>query len=379
MQIKIPITGFCIAGALSLLVCGIIVLSVVSRAAMADSMQVRGSAVSEYDSGNWGSDPSEEDLQRAQMKAKAAAWNAYTATFIPSLMQQYLPVRELFLQDLDLYMSGVRVLDTEVDEDASTITVVVRVSINVTAVEGRISQLSVAANTNTGEGSVFVFIFLARQASSTKVYEDKKVSVAVSESATSNQESAAISETEASVSTTTSEAEKTTTGGSVERKRAKTVYEVESPQDVNSAMGDVLTSAGFEVVMYDDVVSMCGGAEPSEIKAEFAVSDDMSRKLRKSAIIASKDCEVSYFSVGTLDVGVQDTDPVTGDKRVYVSVRSQVWDIRKGLPKTVASVGPVQYSGLGPDDAVAKRNALALAAKEVAKTIVHQMNAKGLN
>ena len=99
----------------------------------------------------------------------------------------------------------------------------------------------------------------------------------------------------------------------------------------------------------------------------------------KSAIKGSRDCEVSYFAVGTLDVGVQDTDPVTGDKRVYVSVRGQVWNIDKRLPKTVASVGPVQYSGLGPDDAVAKRNALALAAKEVAKTIVHQMNAKGLN
>ena len=81
-----------------------------------------------------------------------------------------------------------------------------------------------------------------------------------------------------------------------------------------------------------------------------------------------------HFLDGFADVGML----VSGDI-FFVEVEPAVPMVDEDLPKTVASVGPVQYSGLGPDDAVAKRNALALAAKEVAKTIVHQMNAKGLN
>ena len=48
------------------------------------------------------------------------------------------------------------------------------------------------------------------------------------------------------------------------------------------------------------------------------------------------------------------------------------------LPKKVASVGPIQYAGLGPDQIVAQRNALILAAREASKSLVDQMNAKGL-
>ena len=75
---------------------------------------------------------------------------------------------------------------------------------------------------------------------------------------------------------------------------------------------------------------------------------------------------------------MQDTDPVTGEKRVYVSVRSQVLDLSGMLPRILASVGPVQYAGLGPDQQVAMRNALQSAAKEVASSISDQLKSKGM-
>jgi hypothetical protein len=77
-------------------------------------------------------------------------------------------------------------------------------------------------------------------------------------------------------------------------------------------------------------------------------------------------------------VGLSDTDPVSGMKRVFVSTRAQVWTLEKRLPKNVASVGPVQFSGLGPDAQVATRNALNLAAEEAAKEIVAILNSKGI-
>ena len=63
---------------------------------------------------------------------------------------------------------------------------------------------------------------------------------------------------------------------------------------------------------------------------------------------------------------------------MFVSVRGQVWSITKKLPRKVASVGPVQFAGLGPNDTVAMRNALILAAKEAGTAIVDQLNAKGI-
>jgi hypothetical protein len=62
-----------------------------------------------------------------------------------------------------------------------------------------------------------------------------------------------------------------------------------------------------------------------------------------------------------------------------VSVRSQLLDITGKLPRIIASVGPIQYAGLGPNQDVAKRNALNLAAVEVAKAISDQLNSKGMH
>lgn len=88
--------------------------------------------------------------------------------------------------------------------------------------------------------------------------------------------------------------------------------------------------------------------------------------------------EVNAFAVGTLDMGIQDIDPVSGNKRVFVSVRAQVYSLAGKLPRAIASVGPVQYAGLGPDQSVASRNALQQAAKEVASNVAAQLRARGL-
>jgi len=55
------------------------------------------------------------------------------------------------------------------------------------------------------------------------------------------------------------------------------------------------------------------------------------------------------------------------------------WDRKanKG-PRTVATIGPVQYSGLGPTQSVAERNALILAGESAAGELVSQMRAKNL-
>jgi hypothetical protein len=53
--------------------------------------------------------------------------------------------------------------------------------------------------------------------------------------------------------------------------------------------------------------------------------------------------------------------------------------LKRRYSKIVASVGPVQYAGLGQDEDVAKNNALKLAAENAANTLIQQMNSKGIH
>jgi hypothetical protein len=281
-------------------------------------------------------------------------------------MNVYLKLKDKALANLDQFVTNVRVIDQVVDEKTQTINLAVRATINATAVDGFMTQNSVAGTQATGKGNPFVFLFIARQAASSKAYDDKRVNEAISDKSVAQQDKSEITD-------------KTTSGGSTERKRAITTYEITSSQDIDAAMGDVFTSSGFEVTAYDDVVASCGGIDRSKITQEFASSDDMSTDTRKSAINASRQCEVGLFATGTVDVGLRDTDPVSGNKRVFVSVRGQVWNIESKLPRKVASVGPVQFSGMGPDEDVAKRNALIKAARESAKVIADQLNSKGIH
>ena len=126
-------------------------------------------------------------------------------------------------------------------------------------------------------------------------------------------------------------------------------------------------------------MSECGGVEKTIIDKEFIENNAIQRKSRKSATDASRICDVKYLSVGTLDIGAPGRDSVTGNTLITVSVRAQVKNIEKRLPKTVASIGPIQASGTGSDEQVAGRNALKNAAIEAAKALVNQLNAKGLN
>ena len=54
---------------------------------------------------------------------------------------------------------------------------------------------------------------------------------------------------------------------------------------------------------------------------------------RKAVFDSAKKCGVNTFAIGTLDIGLQDTDPVTGQKRVYVSLRTQINDLSSMLPR----------------------------------------------
>ena len=354
------------------------VLIIMNEPVLSQAVRVKGVSTYIYESRVFSSDPDAEDMQKALAKAKESAWNTYTSRFNAGRMKQYLQIKDEFQKNIDLYITELRLVNQSVDEDAKKVTTIVRAIINESAVNALFSKFSASGNQGSGEGSPFVFLFVARRAASVKSFDDKRVRITESESSRSDKERLSANDTSAISSTTNRSFSRTASGGSTVKKSAEITYLVSSSQDIDAAMSDVLSSSGFEVISYDDVVSECGGTERKLITDEFKRNDDMSRRSRRAAIKGSRECDVKFFATGTLDMGIRDTDPVTGNKRVVVSVRVQVWNITRRLPRKVASVGPVQYAGLGPDETVAQRNALILAAKEAGQTLVDQMNSKNI-
>lgn len=344
----------------------------------AGTTQVTGMITLPYKGKLFSKDPAEAEKSGAMREAKIQAWGLYTSKFSAAKMNQYLNVKDQFLNNIDEYILNIRVLDENVDKKTKTMTLVVRGLVNETAVDAVFGSMAAAGQQDSGEGSMFTFIFVARQAVSANTKDAKRVDISQTQTASTANESMTASGNAMTANSDTNSLKKTTSGGSTKTSATQRQYIVMSSQDINAAMGAVLSTAGFEIIDYDDVVSECGGVERANIAEEFQANDDMSRDSRKSAINGARSCEVPIFATGTLDVGVQDIDPTTGNKRVYVSVRGQVWNIKKTLPRKIASVGPVQYSGLGPDDSVAMRNALNFAAEEAAKSIVEQLNAKNI-
>jgi hypothetical protein len=227
------------------------------------------------------------------------------------------------------------------------------------------------------EASVFVTLFIARQADSSKIYKAKRTDISKNSQATTAKEIARQRGGKAVSSSSSESMSRSDTGGSVTRKSEKTIYKAISSKDVDNAMSKRLSEAGFETSDYDDVVSNCGGAERSKISQQFMVSDDIPRKTRSSAIKASRECEVKYFAIGSMTADVATTHQ-SGLKLVFVSVRGTVYDITKRLPRKVGVIGPVQYGGRGPNENIARRNALVLAGGKAAEIIVNQLNKKGL-
>ena len=344
---------------------------------LAAEVKVKGKASTKFETGLFSKKPSAKMKEKTIEAAKAAAWKRYTASFNAAKLRSYKVMEAEFLETINSYIIDTSIVDEFTDKETKSYTVVIRMSVNDTAVGSKLGTAS-AAGSQMGEGSTFSFIFVAREAQSRTSFKEKGTNMATTEGRVASEESIASSggTTVSGVSGKT--ASKTVTGGSTEQKSDNLIYRTENSSDINAAMSEQLTVAGFETVEYDDVVSTCGGVEMAVVNAEFTKSEKMSRKSRKSVMAGMRECEVRFFAVGTLDVGISDIDPVSGMKRVFVSAKAEVYNLAKRLPRKVASVSPTQFAGLGPDSTVARRNALNSAGKKAAEIIVDQLNMKNI-
>ena len=348
--------------------------------ALAD-VQVEGRGEVQYETGLFSSKPDEASRQQALAEARKNALERYTSDFSTAKNTLFQKISSQVFSNIDQYVIDSTVVDEGTDKDTKTYYIVVRASIDDAKLDALLNAQGIAdAQTAIGgHPAVITYLFVARTTASVKTFDIRRAVRAENDSNVSGSQDQGLAGGSANYNETSSTTQQTTTGGSSLQKSDEMTYQVTSPEELNAAMSDVLSSNNFQVYDYRDVVSQCGGVDPTQIYSEFSNSNELSRETRNSAFAAARQCSIGYFAIGTLDVGIAHTDPVTGNQQVYVVVRSQLLDISGRLPRIVASVGPVQYAGLGPDPTVAERNALQLAAHEVGTEISDRLNAAGIH
>lgn len=357
---------------------GLFSLCALSPAALAEIVDVQGTASVPYSGSVFSSKVDSAVRENVLQLAEIDALNRYSAGLSAAKFQLYQRAEAEIKAHLASYVSQPVVLEEGFKKEEKSYYVVVRVSVNTNQIDDIISH-SASGNSNAAAPqakTAISFLFVARTTSAVKQFDTRKTQVNVSSERVSGKQSGSLSGKNASLTSTANRESTVTTGGNSVRQADVVTYAVSSPEDMNATMSQIFSANSIDVYDYRDISAQCGGTKPETAYAAFSNTDILSGELRKGVFGAAKKCGVTIFATGTLDVGMQDTDPVSGMARVYVSVRTQVNDVSGVLPRTIASVGPVQYSGLGPDAQVAQRNALTLAAKEVAQEISSQLLAR---
>lgn len=336
------------------------------------------------------------DRRAANRKALETALDNHIANSNSStLARLYEENRPEIMSSLDRFVVGSVVLNEERDRRARTYAVVVRAEINDTLLQNYITENFETNNIDSLNRSLISFIFMARMSESVQTFQDREYqrsddtinSNSRSEERVDTTENESIRGGNISLSgvsvqqsaSTSTQSRVVETGGSTTRRADLTQMRVTSSQEVNIEISGILSSSGYEVVDAEFVEAASDGKlDIEQIRQEFGSGTDISAQTLSSAAEGMRMAEIPYFALGTLDIGIRDIDPVTGNARVYVTVTGKIYDVRGRFPRTVVSVGPVQYSGLGPDESVARTNALSLAAERTATEMANSLGLRSV-
>lgn len=360
-----------------LLVCG---------PSMAQTIQARGSATVSYDTAL-----TPAIKNQAIEKARLKAIEKYFADQGEAEMENFDRNLATIQSRLDSFSDDPVKLAEQDDPANKRYSVSVRVELNVARLRNLIKSTSAVANAPVAGKSKVVFVFVGREVASIKSFDDRVVKQTVSSASVDARLSGKKHGTEgekisgSSISTSTSigqasqssieSATRLETGGSTTRKSAETERRVFPTNDLDVSIKGSFSQAGFDTV--DSAWVLSEGLLTTLLK-EFTTANKPSPvSLRASAAELQKNA-VPYFAFATLDVGAQDTDPATGMPRVNVSVTGEIYDLTSWPPKTLAAVGPVQVTGIGPDPEAARRQALSRAARDGTRELVSRVNVTGM-
>jgi hypothetical protein len=346
----------------------------------AQSISEKGQASVTY---GWRLSP--ESRQDAVQKAKVNAVERYIADTNAARSRVFDQQRDRIAARIDDYVLGATIISEDENKSAKTFNVVIRADINGTRLLNDLGSGSAPAATIAASGhQTLTFLFLSRAQSSVQSFDAKvykRVDVDGS-SARKTHEGESVSNR--GVGTTDSVDEHaslaTTSGGSTTRKADKIDWTVGQSSEINTAMTGIFADAGYDVVEADQVEGASNGLlSIAKIRDAYSHGDDLPSQISRDATQGVQQAGIGLLALGTLDVGMQDTDPVSGNSRVYVTVTGKIYNVSGRFARTLSSVGPVQYAGLGPDASVARINALKIASQKAAQQMVDELNNKGIH
>ena len=331
------------------------------------------------------------DEQKALRLAQADALSRYIATLSASKRAELAKSKAVLENEPHRFVKVGKVLDETKDSTQRRYVVTVRAEINVAAIEDLVGTGSDVAQAHEAEKSGLIFVVMSRKAAGVRQFDEKRTDRTERTQGAETSESAVATDNRASAAKESTSVNVTTTGGSTETKADQIQYQVSSSDDINSTITRVFTDAGFTVAeaeMLEPETAGNDGRPLLSIEAfrnDFSRGADVSASTRVNAARGLKTDKVKelkmnirFLMIGALDVGRNLKDPASGLVKVFVNVNTKVYDTSKALPTTIATIGPVQYAGMGPTQEVAERNALTLAGEAAAKELVSQMRAKNL-
>jgi hypothetical protein len=337
-----------------------------------------------------------EIRQQALRQASLSAVEAHIAETSAAKARLFDEHRDEYARQIDRYVLSIVTLREDNDKKNKAYTVVVRAEINASLLTADLNANSAMNNTDSQARSLLTFVFISRMQESSRAFDPSvtrridtntgaKVDDNYRESSSEGEkigaaristdgEKSGSHETE--VSTTISE----TIQRSTLRQRDQVTWSVANASEVNTVMTGVFSNAGYEVVDAEYVEGDSGGKLSIErIRNEFSTGNDLGSEVLRSTVDGVRNADIPFLAYGTLDVGMQDIDPLTGNVRIAVTVTGKVLDVTGRFPRTVSAVGPVQYFGLGPDASVARTNALVQAAEKASERMVDELNVKNVH
>ena len=375
-----------------------VLFTLLSSAALAQApYQFKSDATVDVPKGLFSRTPSEEIKAKARDQAFEGGWRDYI-TFSSTGARADLYMRHSkVLRERATQLCNVRVTGDNFDERSGKYWIELRGTCDVRATDVLLTSLGgggAQATASSGEKAMFSFAFFARRAADERIFQDKvtkeksmTVETTGSEVASdSNRNSGGRSSSSSSEGGSVTQKNIQQSKGTIERRDSAYKYRVEQSEGVDSAVTTVLSTAGFDVVKFSDVLGTCPGgpsldeivttfANPAENQAEFVPGPLRSRMI---AAARHEDCKVSFFAIGLLDI-LKSEDFGNGRVRVTVALTADIRDLRKRLPTSVGSIGAVQKSALGSNRIEATNAALKLAATEGARDLVDQLRQRGLN
>lgn len=359
----------------------LICVALIFHNANAQTISEKGMASVTYSGWSLGA----QQRQDALHKAEANALERYIADTNAARARIFETQQDRITSHIDDYILGTTVLSESQDRPSKTYSVVIRADINSTRLLNDLGTGSASASDAAEKGhGTMTFLFLARSQSSVQSFDDKvyrrnDVDGGMSRSTNEGESVRAHSVgTNDSMQQHTTEA--TTSGGSVTRKADKVEWTVSNADEVDTAMTGVFSDAGYDVVGADQVEGASGGmVNITNIRDAYSHGNDLPSTVMYNTTQGVQRAGIGYFALGTLDVGMPDHDPVSGNVRVYVVVTGKIYNVQGRFARTLASIGPVQYAGLGPDASVARTNALKEAATHAAQHMVDELSNKGIH